>query len=225
MQTIDTNESRLSSALAGNYQFKMGDYINKGFDIFKKEPGLFIGFTLLYLVISIVLSVIPFVGAIANMAISAPLGAGFFIVAHKINKNETHSFGDFFKGFDSFMPLFLAGLVGGLITLLCTLLLILPGIYIGVCYVFRSMFVVFYKNEFWDALENSRKVIKNKWWNFFGFVIVIALINLLGILCLGIGIFVTAPATICALYAAFDDIAGASGKSVDSELTSGILDA
>ena len=171
------------------------------------------------------LAFIPIVGPIVNMAISAPLAAGFFIMADKVNKNESRSFGDFFIGFDSFLPLFLVGFVGGIITVLCFFLLILPSIYIAVCYAFASMFVVFYKNEFWDALENSRKVITKNWWSFFGFLIVLGLINLLGALCLGVGIFVTIPATACAIYAAFDDIAGTSGKSVDSELTSAILDA
>lgn len=225
METTTANESRLSNALAGNYEFKMGEYINKGFDIFKKDPGLFIGFTIIYITISAVLAFIPVVGTIANMAITAPLAAGFFIMADKVNKNESRSFGDFFKGFDSFLPLFLVGIVGGIITILCLILLILPGIFIAVCYSFASMFVVFYKNEFWDALENSRKVITRNWWIFFGFIIVLALINFLGALCLGVGIFVTIPATACAIYAAFDDIAGTSGKSVDSELTSAILDA
>jgi len=225
METTASNETRLSNALAGSYQFKMGDYINKGFDIFKKDPGIFIGFTLVYLVISIVLGIIPIVGSIATMAISVPLSAGFFIMANKIDKNESHTFGDFFKGFDFFLPLFLIGFVGGIITMLCLLLLILPGIYIGVCYLFAAMFAVFYKNEFWDALETSRKVISKNWWSFFGFIIVLGLINLLGLLCLGIGILVTAPATSCAMYAAFEDIAGSSGKTVDSDLTSGILDA
>lgn len=225
METIIANESRLSNALSGNYQFKMGEYINKGFDIFKKDPGLFIGFTIVYLVISSFLGVIPILGTIASVAISAPLTAGYFIMAHKISRNESRSFGDFFKGFDNFLPLFLAAFVSGIIIVLCLILLVLPGIYIAVCYMFATLFVVFYKHEFWDALETSRKVISKNWWNFFGFAIVLGLINLLGVLCLVVGIFVTIPATACAIYAAFDDIAGSSGKAVDSDLTSSILDA
>lgn len=224
MEPIITDDSRLSNALSGNYSFKTGEYINKGFDLFKKDPGLFIGFTLVYLVLSAVISRIPVVG-LAGFAIAGPFLAGYFIVAHKINKNETRTFADFFKGFDSFLPLFLVGFVGGIITLLCMLLLVLPGIYIAVCYSFGSMFVVFYKYEFWDALETSRLVIGKNWWSFFGFFIVITLINLLGLLCLGVGILVTVPATFCALYAAFEDIAGSSGKIIDSDLTSTILDA
>jgi uncharacterized membrane protein len=225
METTTATESRLSNALAGNYQFKMGEYINKGFDIFKKDPGLFIGYTIVYMAISGVLAVIPVVGSIANMAISAPLAVGFYIMADKINKGESRSFGDFFKGFDSFLPLFLVGFIGGIITLLCLCLLILPGIYIAVCYSFASLMVVIYKKEFWDALETSRKVITKNWWSFFGFLIVLGLINLLGVLCLIVGVFVTIPATACAIYAAFNDIAGTSGHVVDSELSSTILDA
>lgn len=224
METTVVNESRLGNALAGHYQFKMGEYINTGFDIFKKEAGLFIGFTIVYFVISIVLAFIPIVGTIANFAISAPLGAGFFIMAQKIHKGEARTFGDFFKGFDFFLPLFLVGFIGGLITVFCFFLLVLPGIYISVAYLFGVLFVLFYKNEFWDALETSRKVITKNWWSFFGFVIVLALINFLGVLCLGVGVLVTAPASYAAIYAAFDDIAG-GGKTVDSELTSNILDA
>ena len=63
--------------------------------------------------------------------------------------------------------------------------------------------------EFWDGMEFSRKLITKKWWNIFGFTLLLALINILGALVLLVGLLFTIPLTYCAIYAAFDDIVGA----------------
>ncbi|MEK7256386.1 MAG: hypothetical protein AAB316_16650 [Bacteroidota bacterium] len=87
-----------------------------------------------------------------------------------------------------------------------TFLLTLPAIYLSVAYTFAPLFVVFYRMEFWDALEYSRKLITQKWFLVFGFLIVTGLIAGAGIILLCIGILATFPAYLCMMYAAFEDI-------------------
>ena len=115
------NENRLAKIEAiinEGYDFKFGDYISRGFDIVKKNWGGFIGFTILFLIITVVISFIPIVGTIANSLFIAPaLTVGFYIVAHKLWKGENTEFGDFFKGFDHIGQLALTALVQSLIVL------------------------------------------------------------------------------------------------------------
>ncbi|MFQ5568810.1 MAG: hypothetical protein ACE5G0_03990 [Rhodothermales bacterium] len=190
------------------YQVHIGDYINKGVEIFKQNIGGFIGFILLVFLINLVLGFIPIIGGLASIAISGPLGVGIFIVSAKIMKEEPYEFGDFFKGFNFFLPLLLASLVVGILVVLGMILLIIPGIYLAIAYTFTNMLIVERRMEFWEAMETSRKIVTKSWFPIFGLILLLGLLNLLGMIALCIGILVTAPITSCAMAAAYDDIIG-----------------
>jgi uncharacterized membrane protein len=160
------------------------------------------------MVIGGVSGVIPIVGSIAYAVISPALYAGFFIVAKKIVHDEPYEFKDFFKGFDFLLQLFLGNLIVGIFVVIGLVLLLIPGIYLGVAYAWTVMFIVFAGKEFWPAMELSRKVISKKWFTFFGFFIVLGLINIAGAIALIVGLLVTIPATMLAIFAAFQDIIG-----------------
>jgi uncharacterized membrane protein len=201
--------NKLQQLIQNGYSVKTGTYISQGYEIFKKEIGLFVAYTFIYYLIIISISYVPFLGNVGTMVLGTPLLAGFFIVAHKIKRGEEVQFGDFFKGFDNFVELMLVGIISSLFIFIGIILLVIPGIYLAVAYTFAVLFVIFHQNKAWDALENSRKLIHRKWWTIFGFMLVLGLINILGFLLIGIGILFTYPITMCALYAAFDDIIGA----------------
>lgn len=88
----------------GDYQFKLGQYISSGFDVFKIEAGSFIGFLIVSMLISLVLAFIPFLGTVINLIISGSLGAGYSIVASRIVEKEDVTFSNFFDGFDKLGP-------------------------------------------------------------------------------------------------------------------------
>ena len=266
METAANNESRLEKSLSEGYEFKMGKYISTGFDIFKKEPWMLMGFLVVYAIIAMVTSSII---SILSAVVSVPLGVGFFIFANKVTAGRNPQFGDFFGGFKSFIPLMLNYLVQALIMLvifspgivyflvsvdviseltsggnqfeimmkIMGLLVTLPmvfvlflvsviiSVYFSVSFIFSQQLIVFNGVDFWSSIKTSMKLVNKKWFSFFGFLIVIGLINILGMLCLFFGLLVTIPATICAIYAAYEDIAGTSVSVVDSELSSTILDA
>ncbi len=199
-----------------NYTVKIGDYLSRGWDIFKEFAWAFVLFTLLLAVIGFMLSLLPAPigsnaegqGGLANAIVSPVLGAGFYIVALGIMKGRSYSFSDFFQGFQNFLPIFLVSLVGSLITALGLVLLLIPGIYIGVCYLFGMCFVIEKRLDFWDALEASRKIVTREWFSMFGFVLVLVLLNVGGALLCGLGLLVTIPWSACAVAAAFEDIVG-----------------
>lgn len=106
---------KLQEVLETGYEFKLGDYISTGIDIFKKNIGVFVGYTAVFFLIVMVGSFIPFLGSIGLLVVTYPLLVGFYLGAHKLHKNETLEFRDFFKGFDYIGQLLLMYLVTVLI--------------------------------------------------------------------------------------------------------------
>jgi len=214
-EILDTPSSRVGEMRApqeildNGYQFSVGDSISQGFDIFKAQMGPFIGYTVVMLAINIAASFIPF----ASIVISAPLSAGFFIMAHHIRTGQSTEFGVFFKGFDKIGQLILFSLISGILTFIAMLFLIIPGIYLAVAYSIGTLFILFYNLEFWDAMEWSRKIVSKQWFAFFGFIIVLFFLNLAGAIALGVGMLFTFPISYCAVYAAFAQITGASSSA------------
>jgi uncharacterized membrane protein len=205
-ESVVYTDSNTSEFTLGDYEVNIGHYLSSGWSLFASKMGGFIGFTFLLMLVNIILGVVPVIGTIASFVINAPLAAGYYIVARKLMNGEETQFGDFFKGFDYFLPLLLAGLVSGIFIFLGLIVLILPGIYLAIGYMFTAQFVVHKNLSFFEAMEISRKLITKKWLMFFAISLLIFLINIVGLILLGVGVLFTIPFTICALAVAFDDI-------------------
>ena len=200
-------ENRINKLTTEGYEFKLEQYFRDGIEIFKKEYGFFIGFSLLTGLMVGVAILIPFIGTFAQIIISSIANLGFYYVARKLKKGEKPVFEDFFKPFNDFGNIVGVALVVAVLTLLGVLCLIIPGIYLGIAWGFAVPIVFFFKGtELWTAMEASRKIITKKWWWFFLFGLCLGLFNILGALFCLVGLIVTLPITHLIMYAAFDDI-------------------
>jgi uncharacterized membrane protein len=202
-----------------DYEVKIGEYFSRGWAIFKDYALGFILFTLVIFLIGGALSQLPSPlgmrtadgtgggNLIANI-LSPVFGVGYYCVAFQIARSRPRGFADFFNGFKKFLPVFLTALVSGVLIGLGLLLLILPGIYLAVAYMFAQLFVIDKNMNFWSAMETSRKLITKKWFSFFGLGLLLSLLVLAGFLVIGIGALVTIPLSACVLAAAYEDIVG-----------------
>jgi uncharacterized membrane protein len=193
----------------------LGEYLKTGWELFKRYPGWYAGFFLIYIVIQAVSRFIPIIGAVASFAVGPALLMGNFIISAKLLQGHTPKFSDFFLGFRFFIPLLLTALVGGVLAGLGLLLLVIPGVYLLVGYLFASSLVVDRRLDFWAALELSRRTVQPMWFAMFAFLLLLMLINLAGALLLGLGLLVSVPVTACAITAAYADLFGL--QSVYSE--------
>jgi hypothetical protein len=246
---MDANQQqRLDTLLTDGYDFRFGDYLSKGFELFQKNAGNFILFGLVAGIIVLFSFIIPILGWIAAIFFLIPaLTAGAYIVAHRLDGGEQTEFRDFFKGFDyagtlaaaTFMIALTIGLslipyffvAGGLETVrllseilndpqaidqledlpkapFWAVLLYAPAIYFSVGYSWTHHFIIFYQLGAWEAMEMSRQIITKAWIQMFLYVIVLNFIASVGIIALFIGILVTYPIMLCALYAAFAEVTG-----------------
>jgi uncharacterized membrane protein len=188
------------------------DYFKTGWGLFIQYPAGFVGFCLLNLLIEALLNSLSYVGAVASIAVTSPLFMGNFIVSAKLLQGKTPEFRDFFAGFQYLLPLVLLSLVAGLFIGIGTLLLIIPGVYLAVAYMFASYLVVDRRLDFWPAMELSRHTLNPRWFGFFAFMLLLVLLNLAGALLLGVGLLVTIPVSFCAVTVAYAEIFGLQSK-------------
>jgi hypothetical protein len=186
----------------------MGNYLKQGWELFKQYPGGFLGFTALFFILQVLFQRLGPVGGLISLIVNTPLAVGFFIVSARLIQGRTPAFRDFFAGFQFLLPLLLMTLVSMVFIVIGLVLLLAPGVYLLVGYLFASILVVDRRLDFWQALETSRRAIHPRWFSFFAFLLVMALINLAGALLLGLGLLVTVPATTCAWTAAYADVFG-----------------
>ena len=198
MQIIRDFYSKLEEISQSGYYVKIEYYLSRGFSIFKKKPEFFLLYTALYMVSM----------PLGGFLLTYPLTAGFFIAAHRIDSGKPVYFEHFFDGFKDFIQLTLLMIIQGIVVSIGFILLVIPGIYLSVCYYFAPFFVVFGKMDFWGAMESSRRMVNREWFPVFGLLIVLGIINFVGVLAFGVGVLFTLPVTFCASYAAFDDIIG-----------------
>ncbi|ACF11125.1 protein of unknown function DUF975 [Chlorobaculum parvum NCIB 8327] len=194
--------------IENGYEVNTSDYVQKGWEMFKEHVGEFVGFTLLVFAISLASAKLEALGSLLFSALAAPLYAGYSIAAFRLINGQSLQFSDFFRGFNYFLPLFLAGLASGIIVSVGFMLLIIPGIYLAIGYMLTTFLIIDHRMEFWQAMETSRKIITKNWFAFFVFALVLALINVLGILALGVGLLISAPVTSCAAAIAYKEIVG-----------------
>lgn len=248
------------------YEFKFGKYLTDGFDYFKAQAGLFIGFFVVSFIIIMVASFIPLVGSIASSVLSLTFLVGYYIVCSKIKQGQHVAFDDFFKSFASIgqitiIQLILLGFT--LVILLPLLIFVFSVVFSGVFSAIKSgvfqehlsneellalfnidglipLFIItvillmfmqtiytfsaanshFFKVNAWQSMEASRKVIQHRFFHFFGLMLIIMLINILGVLCLLVGLLVTIPLSYTIMYSAFDDIMQPDNIQLESEDTS-----
>lgn len=190
------------------YSVRVGDYFGEAWALIKPHLGIFIGFSLLSFVIAMMVSIVPFAGIVVNPLISA----AFYLALRAADKGENVSLDTFFSVLktEHIGNLILTALVSALLIIIGMLFIILPGIYLAVGYSFIVPLVLFSgEKDFWQILENSRKIITANWWGIFGWIIVVGIVvTFATIFTLFIGLVVIYPWFYAISYVGYKDIVG-----------------
>lgn len=78
--------------------------------------------------------------------------------------------------------------------------------YLLICWSFAVPIAACSSTDFWSAMSLSWKGVRNNFWAYLGLLLVLGGINILGLLCLGVGLFVTIPLTLIATMVAYEQI-------------------
>ena len=201
MELIIDIEKQVKEASSG-FRLSMESTLQVGFNLLRKAPAEFIFFS--------VLGVAVFSNPITGILLGGPVMASYLHMAHLASKDQKIEMSDFFKGFEKAGSLIKLNLLIFLVVLLGLIMLIIPGIYFAVSYVFSHLFAWFYDKEPSEAISLSRRTVSGNFKQILLLFLILAGINLLGIMALGVGILLTMPFSFCVVYAAFDDIIGIS---------------
>jgi tRNA A-37 threonylcarbamoyl transferase component Bud32 len=198
-------------SLAGDYTLDIGSCLHRGWALVRGNFWPVMGVTLLILLLRLAAFF-----AVIGVVVSGPLMGGLSLYFLKKIRGEPAGVGAAFSGFSrAFLPLFLASLVMAVLTTAGFFCLILPGIYLAVAWTFTLALVIDKRLGFWPAMGLSRKTISKHWWKFFGFIIVLSLIKMAGMLVFFVGSLITAPVALAALMYAYEDIFGVARKPAE----------
>ena len=179
----------------------------KAWGLYRMHPFFFSMYMLLILSIQgMVVIYLQEYMIVYSTLLAPPLYAGFYLVANKLSRGEVVIYPDFFGGFRFWIPSVIISLLSQVLITLGLVALILPGIYLGVGYLFAIQMGIFGGLDPWSAMEWSRKLITRNWWQFLGLVLVLLVLNAAGFLLAGIGLILTLPLTFLVLYVLFEDL-------------------
>lgn len=215
-------------------EFSTGAAIRFGWETFKRRPWFFVGSTFLILLASGVANGLTsgidaaftgspeepsIIGTVVNFALGTLISMGataFYLAAHDNPDTADLSLlwhpRPFWKFLGASILLSLAVAIG-------LVLLIVPGIIFGLMFMFATFVVI--EREFGpiDAMNESNRLTRGHKWQLFGFVLVLLLINVLGLMALVVGILVSIPVSTLSFVHAYRVLGGkAEPRPADAAL-------
>lgn len=191
-------------------KFCKSEAVRFGWNTMKNNLGFFIGLLVVVGLINFVpgfiselmkkdASVLSIIISIASSLLSMVIMMGLIRITLRLHDNEGCKFTDLFSCFPLFFKYLFGSILYGLIILGGTILLIIPGIIWAIRFQFFSYFIVDKGLGPIEALKRSSLITRGVKWDLFLFGLLLVLINLLGALCLLIGLFATVPTTMVAM--------------------------
>ena len=169
--------------------------IKRGFAAGAANYWPILGVSLLVGLCNGIVGAIPILGIVATFTLTGVFYGGLYYYVAKKVRGEPTEIGDAFSGFsECFGQLVLATLVVMILTMIGFVCLILPGIYLAVCWLFTYVLVRDKGLQFWDAMELGRQVITRQWFRVFGLLLLIGLIAMV-ILAVPVGMLLAATMT------------------------------
>jgi uncharacterized membrane protein len=142
--------------------------------------------------------------------ISVLISAGYVACLIQLRKGSTFDFQDFlwaFQNFNRLIHVLLASVFRSVIIVVGLILLIVPGIYWSVTTSLSDILIVKENLDSVGAIKRSMQLTKGHWNYMAGLLFVLMFLNLVGILCFFVGVFVTIPLSFHVLLNVTDALA------------------
>ena len=200
----------LQDAIAGRYNFTIGEVMDEAWRLVKGMKASFWGAAIVVGIIYLAFDAIA--GFAVGMFFSGPPNAfvkqafrgvvgvlmtpftmGLQMMCVRRAMGIPISFGTAF----SYFPRAGTALAGALLVLVLTYLgmalLVIPGVYLFVAYLLTTPLIGAAELSAWKAMETSRKAITHRWWRVFGLSLVVGLLTGLSAIALLIPLIWTIP--------------------------------
>ena len=198
--------------------FDIIEIIKEGFRYLDGVKGIFVAAFGVYLVVAVVLQIVlgiffpsppapaepnllnQQIVTILSYPVLMPLMVGIIMLAINYSRGEKIEFKSVFNYYHLMGKLSLAGILIYVMTIIGFILLVLPGIYLSIAYVFTLPLIADKGMDVWDAMELSRKTVTKHWFKVFGLLFLLSLFFLAGVITFGIGLIWAIPLMFLTLY-------------------------
>lgn len=229
--TQDGQYGSLENALAGNFQIRPIEAMKQAWNLLSGFKMTFWIAVIIYTIIAVVIEFAlstafgyePFadefgpmklVGSIISTFVLGPLSAGLYMLAIKHSVGTKVEVGELFEHFDKIVPIFIVTALMYVAIGLGFVLLIVPGIYLLVCFAFALPLVFEKGMSPIEALSTSRKVVHRQWFQTAGLVLICVIVIIAGFLALLVGAVWAVPLSMLAFALVYRDVFGVEEKTL-----------
>ena len=202
-------------------QATISSFLSRGWETFKQAPWRFIGFFLLFFIISGLSSTVfdsskqhDAIMKFAFLALDALVQALVmmlitnFVLASVSRDPSSVTLRELWTP-DRILDFVVLWILSGIIYVVGFMLFILPGLVAMVLLMFSPYFVVDHRMHAFAAIRASFDTTKVHFLRLLAFLFVMIVINVLGVLAFGIGALITMPITTLAMGHAYRTLSGA----------------
>lgn len=198
------------------YDFDIIEIIKVGFNSINGVKGTFLAAFAVYVLVAVGVQIIlgsifpsPLeepnylnqqIVTILSYPVLMPLIVGIIMLAINYSRDEHIEFKSIFNYYHMTGKLALAAILIYIMTIIGFILLVLPGIYLSIAYIFTLPLIADKGMDVWEAMELSRKTVTKHWFKVFGLMFILTMIMVLGTLAFGIGLIWAVPLMFVTLY-------------------------
>lgn len=142
---------------------------------------------------------------------------GFYHSALLLTKGLKPSFNQFYSNWRLLLSWIIAGILFGIMFVIGLILLIVPGLMVWAIFGLYPFFILDKGSGPIEALQQSAEATKGIRWQIFLLFLACAGLDLLGLLCFGVGLLIAAPITLIALTSVYRKITGQSKTSIQPD--------
>lgn len=143
---------------------------------------------------------------IAVIYLSIALKIGGTKLFLRIYDGENPDIKEIFNTYGLFWRFLGQSILYGIIVIVGFILLIVPGVIFAIMFSFGSLIIVDANTKIVDSLKESAAITKGSRLKLLGFFVIIALINILGYIALGVGILVSVPVSTFAMIHVYREL-------------------
>lgn len=181
----------------------------RGWFVLIRDFAFLTGWTLLVSLLVAAAGLVPRIGLLAVFIADQVLRPGLYLLYLSRMRGEPVSVAHAASRVAASLTTIVMAAVACLaLEMLGLLLLVLPGIYLVVCYAFVLPLVVDRNLPAWQAMELSRITVHRHWWSVFGLLLAQAVLIVLGVFTAGVGLVFAMPFCTAALMVAYEDLFG-----------------
>jgi uncharacterized membrane protein len=194
----------MESINTGKSDFSISNCLTEGWGLLIKDFWQYIGLTVIYLIILLTVGTT----GIGIFLVAGPLNIGFFYIIISRMFDKPFMISDISKGFNFYIHAVIAQILIGAFVFVGSVLCIIPGIFVYCWYLLTYIFIFDRDLDFWQAMEESRKLVFNHMFEICVLVVIMGVIFFAGLLMCVIGILIAIPFIKIMTVIAYRDLAG-----------------